>query len=443
MINTGSIRLSSGEYWLTINSNADTIVEIDDISQLQYDFDLTESQDAIDKIAIIPGAVTVTLNDQMNNLASFYDTLEAEIGTPSPTTGYATIGAVLNRRPYGEATVQQFPFQVQFNGIDLNELEGEVTVRLLPPQASTLNVNTYFTNGAGNLPTNKFELELGGVPESNVYAPGDFMRSLTANLNPTATQTVFHSSPIDGGGSGVPETLYPDFANVGAAGNVSFFITELIGGSFASDLIYDKYRSMAGLDSAVFGSAFGTNFYVARLTQEEKVTLTFDDVVNVRLLKVNRDINQQVFSISNPNNTLSQIVPDSDTAGYNNQSTRNVGIDYAGHTPILTKAQVVTQNVLVEGEYTGYTSPDIEALALAIAQKGYSNALGSAAWKVEHMRIEVEILGIDRVRPWEAFDFDSADADISSRYKNKVFRPSAIQYDLKQDKATITAYQIS
>lgn len=442
MINTGSFRLASGEYWLTINSNADASIEIDDISELEYDFDLADSQDIISKIGIIPGSVTVTLNDSMNNLASLYDTLEAEIGTPSATTGYATISAMLNRRPFGESTIQQFPFQLQFNGVDLNELEGETKIRLLPPQASNVNVAQYFANITGTIPTSTFALSLNSVPESTVYAPGDVLKDLTRYINPNAPTTVFESSPIIAGGD-VPPVLYPDFANVGVAGNVSFFITQFTGGSVGNELIYDKYRSMAGLDSAVFGSAFGTNFYVGRLTTNQKVTLTFDQVVNVKLLKVNRDINFQVFSISNPATSFSQIVPDSDTIQYNRLSSRNVGIDYAGHSPLLTKAQVVVQNVSVEGEYTGHGTADIEAAALTIAQKGYSNGLGSAAWKVEHQRIELEVLGIDTVRPWQAFEFDATDSDIPTRYKNKVFRPSSIQYNLKEDKATITAYQIS
>jgi hypothetical protein len=442
MINTGSVKLASGEYWLTINTNANAVAELDDISDIEYDFDLADSQDLIDNIGVTPGVMTAKFNDEMNSLASLYDTLETEIGTPSASTGYATISATLTRRPYGSSSLQQFPFQVQFNGVDFDELEGQTTVRLLPPQQSNVNVAQYFANITGSLPLNTFSLELNGVPESTVYAPGDVLEDLTAYINPTATATIFDSSPIIAGGD-VPPVLYPDFSNVGIAGNVSFFITEFTGGSVGNELIYNKYRSMAGLDSAVFGSAFGTNFYVGRLTDNHRVTLDFDDVVNIKLLKVNRDINTQVFSISNPAPALSQIVADTDTVQYNRLSTRNVGIDYAGHSPLLTKAQVVTEGVLVEGEYAGHTLPDIEAAATLIAQKGYSNGLGSAAWKVEHQRIEVEILSIDKVRPWETFEFDASDSDIPDRYKNKVFRPSSIQYDLKRDRATITAYQIS
>jgi hypothetical protein len=443
MINTGSVKLASGEYWLTINTTATATAELDDISDIEYDFDLTDSQDLVDNIGVTPGVMTAKFNDEMNSLASLYDTLESEIGTPSASTGYATISATLTRRPYGSSSLQQFPFQVQFNGVDFNELEGQTTVRLLPPQQSNVNVAQYFANITGSIPLNTFSLELGGVPESTVYAPGDVLEDLTAYINPTATATIFDSSPIPGGGSGVPLVLYPDFAGVGNAGNVSFFITEFTGGSTGNGLIYDKYRSMAGLDSAIYGSAFGTNFYVGRQTDNHRVTLDFDDIVNIKLLKVNRDINNQTFNISNPDTALSQIVPDSDSQNYNRLSTRNVGIDYAGHSPLLTKAQVVTAGVLVEGQYTGYTSPDIEGIALESAQRGYSNALGSAAWKVEHQRIEVEILSIDKVRPWETFEFDATDSDIPDRYKNKVFRPSSIQYDLKRDRATITAYQIS
>jgi len=448
MINTGSFRLASGRYWLTINTNANASVEIDDISSLQYDFDLTDSEDIISKIAIIPGVATITLNDTMDNLASLYDTLQAQIGAPSPTLGYTTISATLYRFPYDtntlatlEQAIQEFPFQVQFNGVQLNELSGETTMRLLPPQAVSLNVAQFMTNVTGNKPTQNFALALGGIHESTVYAPGDVMRSLTANLNKTALTTVFESSPI--GGGPFPPVTYPDYANVGIVGNVSFFVTEFASGSASTGQIYDNYKSMAGLDSAVYGSAFGTNFYVGRLTTNHKVVLTFDDVVSVNMIKVNRDINLQTFAITNPAPSLSQIAPDTDSAGFNGLSTRNVGISYSSHTPILTKAKVTILNTNVEGQYAGFATPDIEASALRSAQQGYSNGLGSAAWKVEHLRIQLDVMSIDKIRPWEVFEFNRYASGIPDRYKNKLFRPSAVQYDLKKDRATITAYQIA
>lgn len=439
MINTAIIRTATGEWWIELETTANAIAEADDISKITYDFDLVDAQDAIQAVGVLPGAVSVAYNDTLNNLSSLYDTLESEIGTPSGS-GYPTIRAVLYRRPYGETAIQKFPFQAQFVGVEYDELEGMTRVRLLPPTQDSTTVQEYFENVTGYLPTTSYPYYSSGVYATDAYAPGDFIFSLIENMNPSGlTPTPYLVASANVSQAGYGPFIYSENPDIAAEAR-NYFVLNTIATApaFNNDRIYDKLRGMAGLDGAVYGSAFGTNFYVARTRTDNRVTLTFDDVVNIKLLPSQRDIITQTF-VMNVNAGVTDLTSNTNTRNYNPAGARTVGIDYSAHIPLLNKGQLntVTGNVNAFGG-----TADIERITTNVAQNAYAKAFGSQSWYAKQLRIEVEILNIDRVRPWQTFEFDASDPDIPDRYKNKVFRPSSVEYDIVQDKAVITAYQL-
>jgi hypothetical protein len=439
MINTGIIRTATGEWWIELNTTANAIAEADDISKITYDFDLVDAQDAIEAVGVLPGAVSVSYNDTLNNLSSLYDTLEAEIGTPTGS-GYPTIRAVLNRRPYGQSAIQKFPFQAQFVGVEHNELEGMTRVRLLPPTQDATTVQDYFENVTGYLPATSYPFVRSGSLVTEAYAPGDFIFSLIENMNPSgATPTPYLVASANVSQAGYGPFIYSESTDITAEQRNYFVLNSIATApAFNNDRIYDKLRGMAGLDGAVYGSAFGVNFYVARTRTDSRVTLTFDDVVNLKLLPSQRDIITQTF-VMNVNAGVTDLTSNTNVRNYNPSGARTVGIDYSAHIPILSKGTLntATGNVNAFGG-----TADIERITTNVAQNAYAKAFGSQSWYAKQIRIELEVLNIDKIRPWQTFEFDASDPDIPDRYKNKVFRPSSLEYDIVQDKAVITAYQL-
>ena len=109
-------------------SGTDVTADLLDISTLDFEFDLIPSDTQVDAIGGIAGSITVELSERLSNRSSVYDCLEAAIGSYDGLTTVTVpmSNVTLYVQPRGSATVYQFPFDLRFTGVSVDEQSQQV-----------------------------------------------------------------------------------------------------------------------------------------------------------------------------------------------------------------------------------------------------------------------------------------------------------------------------
>jgi hypothetical protein len=219
--------------------------------------------------------------------------------------------------------------------------------------------------------------------------------------------------------------------------------------------VFDKVRVLAGMDGAVFGSAFGVNYYMPRNNNTYNVELSNVEFEELSFVSSARAINAITLSFTNSNainstinigNGYPFIFGESFTFDGWRASDQQINIGYSSYFPQFNYGLWEnTAPTYVNGlEYINpsgfFTFPGLlEIIQLGDASTMYAQATGAWTSNASVYKIDATILGADKVRPYECIKFDNT---VPLRYQGKHFRPTSLSYDLKADKVKVTAYQI-
>lgn len=226
----------------------------------------------------------------------------------------------------------------------------------------------------------------------------------------------------------------------------------------------DALQGLAGIEGAIFGQGFGKNFYLNRIQEQDVVSINFENEVV--------DMGSEIFYNPLGGGFVEQVattIKDLDS-GDLNEGTKTFGIfpvdsgtwriprivstrssidEIIGNDsrlnlrlapayPFLSKAKAISASMIV-GNYTDWDFDFDPIFSLCRAGLlSYQRSLASDGTKDT---IEFTIFGMSKVKPWNLIEFTNIPA-LYSKYADRKFRPTSIDYDPVQDLATIKAYEI-
>ena len=442
MINTNPATLRSGTVWFQIaisNSSNSGNVDLYDMSSLKYEFDLKSAESAINSVGVIPGGISITVNDNKPDGLSVYDAFAGELGnflvalTP-------TRNANMFFLPHGQETPTRTPFQLQFTGVKTETQTGKTSLSFLPPFQASENVKSFYPN----VP----EAERVFRVQSTNYSckpMGDVIRKFINVVSP-ATEVYDTGTDLAVGGSNGFHTS--DMLNSGVYDDsvvFGFVNTNSINSeTWTNGTVISKVVSAAAMEGAFFGSAFSVNFYVNRRRTDKNVSLSNSDISDLNYSDMDRQVNGVNVVINTQTYSAGfQAMPTSPKASYELAGyplgTQFVGLDLQAHAPQLNRGDFRltggTRIINADATIIDITTP----LLVTAGTTAYSQAF--SAYQVQGIpsRVQTTVLGVDKVKPYQSIKFGS---DTPSRFQGKHFRPSSLEYDFKNDTVKITAYEI-
>lgn len=444
MINTNPATLRSGTVWFEINTSNVGNVDLLELGDLSFEFDLKSAESSINSVAIIPGGVSIKTTDQTTNGTSLYQVLTGELAnflialTP-------TVDAKMYWRKHGATTPNTFPLQLQFSGVETDILRSTTSLTFIPPVQDNTNVRDFYPN----VDATQIVFRVNST-NYNAYAFGDVLYDYVRRFDTSTGNTTVYGSG-DGNGNvlegslfaGYPRTV--DLNPVSATNTIqyAFVNTNVVNSQRQDDPIRSKVVSAAALEGAFFGSAFSVNFYMNRLRTNVNVELTNSDLQDIKYVKLDRQVNSvNVFLNVQTFNSNFQNLPEvsAEQGGYP-LGSQFVGLDLQAHAPQFNRG--------LWSEFGATTTRVINADAVSLdittgliattGAKAYSQAFSAYQVAGVPSKIELTVLGVDKVLPHQAIKFTG---DAPEIFKNKHFRPSSLKYNFKEDKTQITAYEI-
>lgn len=470
MINSVPKTSLAGTFYMEIDALGDANVEVQDFGRLEYEFDLVPTQATGARISGIPGTMTVKVWDKMSNQGSFYDSMESYIGeydsTNDLTFPRANVNVVWTTR--SENVQYKFPFSVAFNDIGLDERSQTATVKL-QPKSTNINIGTWGATRAPLYTSNEvpyfYDTLTYLMNIDNCVPAGIAIYDIIGTLD-TATNVInVYETAKNIGTIGVTGVYGSVVSNFGAFpllpelavyGNGSPTPTFIFNGVTTAS--YDQSRTMqdvvkqyAAMEGAIFGSAFGVNFYINRTINTYNVEITNAELEDLSFVTVPRAYNaigyttqandkiRDGIGFSNTNITFEawRDAPQTQQFKFTNYDPYMVigcfegdaGVSY-GYS-FVNNSGPISANLAIRNFYQ-------DALFTKSFQ-AFAAPLGITATNRSALKIEATLLGTDKIRPYEVIKFDNT---VPIRYQGKHFRPTSLSYDLKADKVKVTAYQI-
>ena len=458
MINTNPATLRSGTVWFQIDTTNKSNTDLLDMSDLSFEFDLKSAEAVINSLGVISGAMSITVDDR-TTANGVYDTLLAEIG-PSTTTYISNIPATMYFQKHGASSAVRFPFQVTLQGVGYDVINNKTTVQLLPPALRSTNCNVHFSNMPANYPMRALLRDAPGgtLVEFEGYYMGDIVEAYIATLdtsvgNQNVYRSGFNATPASS--NYFPEPGFGRTSDYTVGSNASFYLGNTVYG-FANthnrvggggeQSILSKVISVAGMEGAVFGSAFSVNFYTNRRNNKENVTISNGDLSDMKIVRGSQQINAVNVKITAGGAIGVPATFDPTSAQLEGSvlGSQFFGLELLAHRPQFSRGVLQTDPSYTPTEYINC---DLASTGSAgtwntnnVAIAGATTYLGAFDLSAQASeRIEATILGVDKVKPYQVIKFGS---DTPLRFQSNHFRPSSIKYNFKDDTIQVTAYKI-
>ena len=469
-IRTNPAKTAAGTIAVSIDVAGSPVnVDLLDMGPLTYEFDLVGSEDDV-VVAGIQGDMQIRIDDRTSGASSAYDVMKADLGD------YAGVASLrdapranvnMNFTPTAGGSTYGFRFDVQFAGLSFDERTNSTTIRMISrrPETNVLQwnqnvvvnpsprVNVSFYNGTAINSSNQ-----------NFATVGDFIETVIKEVDGQAGTNIYKTK-IPEGHATAPFPRKSDIKYVGIApANVlAPFIQGFDLAATTGEKIYDLLPRFAGYEGAIFGSAFGVNFYTSRSVNIYNATLGAEDIEDVKLAEGPTGLQRVKMSVTNSRNR--SLFDDYYYLGNGNgtaagfrfgsqniaQSIVDAKIGYAG----LIGGMIYVGNVALNSNINTNAIKDLDAATdrgnrgrflrnvLNVAAREFALSRGVIIADDGSInvgsRVDVTVLGSDTVKPHQVIKFDSS---LPGRFQGKHFRPSSLEYDLKADKIRITAYEI-
>jgi len=257
-------------------------------------------------------------------------------------------------------------------------------------------------------------------------------------------------------------------------------------------LTIDSLKELAAMEGSIFGYAFGKNFFINRLQRNQVVSISWDDVVDsdidpyynpvgggfiVQLARTYKDLgnseknfgaeNLGIWPVISGNYEL-PLITDAKVQAPNVPNARQrVNLRLAPGYPFFNK--VIGQHLESSERFLGkYYIPAIPIYIqdapqpgsepqvlppeqwyedykpmLALCRSGLNSYIRSISSNGNNIFIDFTCFYAKSIKPWNLIEFvDGPNTDCPARYKGKLFRPTALEYDFKNDTVNAKAYEI-
>jgi hypothetical protein len=217
--------------------------------------------------------------------------------------------------------------------------------------------------------------------------------------------------------------------------------------STGEDSIRSKIVSASAMEGAIFGSAFSINFYSNRLTNRANVSLSNNDVTEIKSVRGSGKVNAINVTITPTTTGLvyesTFVTTGAEVAG-SPLGDQFIGLNLVAHGPQFSVGILDYDATNSPPEYINCIDAQLNTLVVSnvqgLATAGasvYSSAFDASL--IVPTRIETTVLGVDKVKPHETIKFDTT---APARYQGTHYRPSSLKYNFKADTVTISAYKI-
>lgn len=401
------------------------------VGKISYEFDLVEDVEEAKSIGMIMGDCSLTVHDVASDGSSIYELLSDD------NVAYGLSNALVNYTVTLELTTPSastYTFHYYFTKPDVETDDLKRTTKIKLKTFSTtkalvsdyFNGDVFYSNGVAittGVGANAYDaVEATPTKGNKVVLAADFLRDILQTVNSNYTfvldsedDTLVLSSQAS---SGNTYALIADDSE--RPSGVSLDLTFVD----SSSQCFEVVGVMAALEGAIYGSGFNTNFFVNRLSTSNSVSISQDDVGELKVAQSIRQWDEISVNYRNSEiSTLNFYVPGSKSFSYYMTpptSSDSVNSCYIGNfngSSFTATAPYITHDVNV-------------------ASNAYSFSLGATG----ESKIELTVFGVDKIKPHQVFSLDSS---FRSRYQGRTFRPTSLEYDLENDEIYIEAYQVA
>ena len=243
------------------------------------------------------------------------------------------------------------------------------------------------------------------------------------------------------------------------------------------ELIYfDEYsatealQELAAIEGAIYGTGFGRNFFVNRITDQLVVDIPWDEITDMnpepfwnpfgngavtQLARTFSDSESQtlnegvdnfgVIPTSGGNWILPRITDARSALPKKVSSEYSINLSLPPGYPFLNKAKGQPNLDRYLGNYSGSPQSwfrDFQP-SIALCRSGLRALQSSLSSDGDSLFIQFSCYEAKRVKPWNLIRIvDGSNNLAPQKYKEIAFRPTSIEYDFVRDLVTVEAYQV-
>jgi len=428
MLSSRDILTRSGTVSVEIDTTATDEITVSKLGSIVFENDIDRGEQTVNTLSTSYGAISVEFWDNTLNQVSLFDTIRANSADNIPAR------VIIEQ----DGVSYDFPFTVRKSQIEYDERAGITTIQFAPPVFPDIGTQALIDASSA---TEVWE----GGPDGrfNCLTVFDFIKECLSRLgSPTNYEIIprpIQQNYVFGGENYRLESIYDDDPiNVD---RISFVITRRVNAS-----IPQTFMRLASLNSCAFGSAFSTGFFVPKNNTDNPVTISVAKIDNLSIVPSSRSIRDISLSLVNTF-ANSNILPNTEAAvvfagigadreiKYVHNVGDNFNIGVWDGTDINADATTISNirsapNAPPEFYLTGLagTNGSISSIASVYGAGG------------NRIRISATINDFYTLKPWECFQFDTS---VPVRYRNRIYRPSLLEYDLISGIIKLTAYSIT
>lgn len=441
MITSTGNQTAAGSLSITMDQifgyTTNTTVDVLDVGDIKFDFDIADSETDATSIYSRIGDCTMKIRNILGNGDDFYDEIK-QIST-NPFRIKFTLDA-------NSGSSYDFYFYAYKNDVKISEMDRSCQIKLRPIYYGGKSGQNYFDGTISGLDP------VGDGYTSNAYidneentlvvSSGRFIRDAMKSFSGIDSLILISDAHEDTNtySNGVAYNLVGDpFPPSGDNAVVAV----------SSASMLDVVLNFAAEEGAIFGTSFNQNFYVKRVSTNNKVTLTYADIED--LSSEQSEYKYRSISVTSSGGTAydTSSLSDTTTVNYNLLSQKTFSFNSAVTLGLYGEWRTNVQLNPPVGPYYNnvfYLGSDGQGTKVDTTDSvsGYAAALGADMSD----RVELTVFGFDKVLPWTPFEISSSTSSflpsgISDRHSGIVFRPTSLVYSFKEDKIKIKAYKIA
>jgi hypothetical protein len=445
LLSSANISTRSGRVRFTIGGSATDTFEVASFSPMRFDYGIDRGEPVIDTVRDSYGAITVNAFDQTENQRSLYDLIRAETdGQP---------GQMILE---SDGVDYFFPFTIRKNGLRYDERERMTEILFSPPTIAETGVFALIDGAGSDIKV----FDGGGMSRTaNCVSAHVLVREVLEEFSSSASNLIRVNTVNQS------YTLGPDTYNLVSLFDPTYTTNRVyfVVARFTNASVIGTFGRLAALQGAMYGSAFNTNFYVQRNNLQDTVTLTADDLDDITFIETSRAVRSLQLRLVNTDtsgNPISNIRPDTIAERYfnrlgapiatplvfDNDDDRRVSLGYNLGNNLEIGVYDGTgfngdgvMNVIRNGA-TSDQQPESFLLGILPNSGGIDNYVTAYGAGSNRIKIKCVINDVFALKPWETFQFDTS---VPLRYRNRVFRPSSMDYNFIDGTIRVEAFSLT
>lgn len=426
---TSTFSTQAGDVTVTVGVSATGTFDVIEIGKIEYDFDLTNYGDAVNKVGVLYNRSQMTVYRYTTGGEDFYDILYNHLYVTVIQPIPVTVSVALH-----SGGTAEFKFTIQKRSISrkINEQTMKVDLDPLVNPAVTVQDVTNATIAAYGFET----IRTGGISSFGLLV-GSFIQYVCSGLNsnlPTIVESAYQNT------AGLSSVSYPVITGIAdlVDGDSYLFVAD---GTADAELAIDAVKNYAVLEGGIFGTGFDQNFYVHRMRTDRNVVFYDNDLESCESELIptpyrSISLTMDQYS-SDPFNNIS---PETQSASTNVLSEKSV----SGIFPMIGVGKGEWDSLNARMDTGAISLVDPEPVVVASGLLSHKTALNASSAPI--FKAKMTVLGMDKFKPYQTITLSGETFPREFRFNpssiRRYYRPTYISYDLYNDKVELKLYAI-